>query len=259
MNLKEYKTIAQKIGKEIKCKSASLSFLNINDKVLEHFCCITFSYPDGKELYVNILNTEQGIMTVHFFMSKYYLFKAAQEEINAYPDGYKIYQDDNFAYIVTPLDINSVTEKTTEQIFLSEKTHCFYEKISDYIENYENCRMALEECIEKKEEQKYIDYFKSEYSIEKQILEPLSKACSIILNKPKYAYTFQNGMYIIALMEENSFEQTGICLNIETINNEIVIKKITGKNEDNSFKTIIVPNNVVDFVNIMSTRTLQKS
>lgn len=267
MDLGKFKEIAQKAGKALKYGSASLSFLNNNDEIVEYFCNICLTNPknenSSKQIFLNVLNTEKGIMVVHYFMSKFYLFKAAEEEMQKYPDGYHIYQDDRYAYIVTELTENIsefTTTKTLEEIFLSEKTHCYYEKISDYVRNYVDCGLAVKECIERNEEKKYLDYFQSEYTYEKQILEPLSKACSYILNKAKYGYTYQNGMYIIALKDDNSPEQTGICLVIDKDQEDNVsIRKIVGRNDDGSFKTIEIPDSVVDFTTMMSKRTVQSA
>lgn len=268
--IKEYQKIAQMIGKFYRYQNANLSFVKTRTgEINENVVLISLTNPKESsfpnEISASFLNTGDGIRVINFFMSKFYLFDAAEEERAMFPVGYKLYQDDMFAYITSdmPQDVNLIAKlfkvfNSFESIFLSEKTHCKYEKLSDYIENYEVTGEAINECIRLNEEKAIIEHLQKEYSYQKQIIEPLTNACKILLGKTNSCYTSSKtpyGEYVVMRFScpGESFE-TGICLLISEVENKVSIKKIVGRRPEGGYDTIDLPNNVSEMLSLMQTK-----
>lgn len=268
--IKTYKKIAQQIGKHYNYKSGNLSFINSKDgSINENVVLITLSNPVKKE-YPNeisaaFLNTQEGLRIINFFMSKFYLFKTAEEEKNMFPADYKIYQDETYSYITSelPSNISALAKSfkvfnSFESIFLSEKTHYRYENLSDYIEDYYSLREAISECIKNKEPNELIEHFKKDFSFEKQIVQPLAKACLSLLGKTDYSYTSKITPFgeFVVLRFSSSGEnvETGICLLISEKDNQVCVKKVTGYSQENGYNTLDLPNKVIEVINLMQTK-----
>lgn len=269
-NLEKFKSLAINAKKTLGYEKATLSFLkDSNENPLEYFCSVKLYSPKDESkspVFANFVLTSHGIKVVHYFMIKYNLFIAADEEKSLYPEDYSIYQDDELSYITTLLkdDLTTVftEDSTLENIFLSEKTCARYEKISDYVDNYKNLRLAIEECVQQKKDEEIITYLKNNYTFKKQIIEPLAKACSYVLNlnpeNSKIAIKpVSEGSFVIMSCnnpEENS--QTGICLLISEKQNEVFISKITSKDENGNYVTIEIPDDVLSFTKIMQKKVM---
>ena len=68
MDLGKFKEIAQKAGKALKYRSASLSFLNNNDEIVEYFCniCLTNPKNENSSKQIFLLWTSLCSPFVHF-------------------------------------------------------------------------------------------------------------------------------------------------------------------------------------------------
>lgn len=268
--MKQIKEIGRQVAKYYNYAKPSMSFIkDERGQVVESLVLLSLSNPQKaglpNQISAAFLDTEDGIKVVHFFMRNTHIFGVAPEEIEKYPKDYRIYQDGTFAYVTTdvPEDI-TVTAKlfkvfnSFDAIFLSERSRCQYEKISDYVGAYLSVGEAIDECTAKGEEQKYIDYFVGEYTYEKQIIIPFAKAAATLLGKANYIYnqtcTPQGDFVVLRFSSPNEQTETGICLLISETDGVVSVTKATGRNADGSYITIDLPERMSDVVGLMQTK-----
>lgn len=177
------KEIAEKNGVQLK----SITRYG-NDGLL----MITFLEESGTEKYLNLVYIGDEPKHLHFVMSRNYLLNAAKEEQAKYPEGSVVYQDSLLAYVVTDLNPEScLTLTPMERIYLSPKTHALYETVSGYVKGYESVQEALD-CyntpfnMPDDEGKKMMEYLREQGTYEKQIIEPMMKALSLLLGYKNY-------------------------------------------------------------------------
>lgn len=268
--MKKIKEIARQVAKYYSYAKPSMSFIKDNcGQTVESFVLLSMSDPQKAGLPSNIsaafLDTEDGLKVVHFFMRNTHIFGVAPEEIEKYPQDYKIYQDGTFAYITTdvPEDI-SITAKlfkvfnSFDAIFLSERSRCQYEKVADYVNAYLSVGELIDECVARGEEQKYVDYFIGEHTYEKQIIIPFAKAAANLLGKANYVYNQtcnpQGDFVVLRFSSPNEQTETGICLLISELDGMVSVKKATGRNPDGSYTTVDLPECMCDVIGMMQTK-----